>query len=126
MILSYNSDKCVTCHNSGLGKYFQVFFRLLLHSVYIDGNVLVASLVEKTRLLLQEEKRCRRYNGPGYDKRYIMVILIKNLDYVASAKYDNLRAFPENLKHLLLILTNIWRFKATDVIRFKTCRQKER
>ena len=25
MKLSYNSDKCVTCHNSGLGKYFQVF-----------------------------------------------------------------------------------------------------
>ena len=25
MMLSYNSDKCVTCHNSGLGKYFQVF-----------------------------------------------------------------------------------------------------
>ena len=25
MMLSYNSDKCVTCHNSGRGKYFQVF-----------------------------------------------------------------------------------------------------
>ena len=47
-----------------------------------------------------------------------MVILIKNLDYVASAKYDYLRAFPENLKHLFSILTNIWRFKATNVIRF--------
>ena len=73
----------------------------------IDGNVLVASLVEKTRLLLQEAKGCRRYNGPGYDKRYLMVILIKNLDYVASAKYDYLRALPENLKHLFSILTNI-------------------
>ena len=79
--------------------------------MYIDGNVLVASLVEKTRLLLQEAKGCRRYNGPGFDKRYLMVILVKNLDYVASAKYDYLRAFPENLKHLFSILTNIWTFK---------------
>ena len=63
--------------------------------MYIDGNVLIDSLVEKTRLLLQEANGCRRYNGPGYDKRYLMVILIKNLDYIASAKYDYLRAFPE-------------------------------
>ena len=96
MMLSYNSDKCVTCHNSGLGKYFQVFQAGTSWCVYIDGNVLVASLVEKTRLLQQEEKGCRRYNGPGYDKRYLMVIIIKNLDYVACAKYDFLRAFPEN------------------------------
>ena len=94
------------------------FFRLVLHDVYIDGYVLVASLVEKTRLLLQEAKGCRRYNGPGYDKRYLMVILIKNLDYVACAKYDYLRAFPENLKHLFSIMTNIWRVKATNAIRF--------
>ena len=103
-------------------KVFPSFFRLVLNCVYIDGNVLVASLVEKTRLLLQEAKGCRGYNGPGYDKRYLMVILIKNLDYVASAKYDYLRAFPENLKHLFSILTNIWRFKTTNVIWFKTCR----
>ena len=90
--------------------------------MYIDGNVLVASLVEKTRLLLQDAKGCRRYNGPGYDKRYLMVILIKNLDNVPSAKYDYLRAFPENLKHLFSILTKIWRFKATNVIWFKMCR----
>ena len=45
------------------------FFRLVLNGVYIDGNVLVASLVEKTRLLLQEAKGCRRYNGSGYEKR---------------------------------------------------------
>ena len=102
------------------------FFRLVLNGVYIDGNVLVDSLVEETRLLLQDAKGCRRYNGPGYDKRYLMVILIKNLDYVASAMYDYLRVFPENLKHLFSILTNIWRFKATNVIWFKTCRQKER
>ena len=70
------------------------FFRLVLHGVYIDGNVLVASLVEKTRLLQQEAKGCRRYNGPGYDKRYLMVIIIKNLDYVACAKYDYLKTFP--------------------------------
>ena len=75
------------------------FFRLVFNGVYIDGYVLVASLVEKTRLLLQEVKGCRRYNGPEYDKRYLMVMLIKNLDYVASAKYYYLRAFPENLKH---------------------------
>ena len=55
-----------------------------------------------------------------------MVMLIKNLDYVASAKYDYLRAFPVNLKHLFSILTYIWRFKATNVIRLKTCCQKER
>ena len=36
------------------------FFRLVLNGVYIDGNVLVASLVEKTRLLLQEAKGCTR------------------------------------------------------------------
>ena len=102
------------------------FFRLVLNGGYIDGNVLVASLVEKTRLLQQEAKGCRRYNEPGYDKRYLMVILIKNLDYVVSVKYDYLRAFPEYLKHLFSILNNIWRFKATNVIRFKTCRQKER
>ena len=77
MMLSYNSVKCVTCHNSGLGKYFQVFFRLVLNGGFIDGNVLVASLVEKTRLLLQEAKGCRRYNESGHDKRYLMVILIK-------------------------------------------------
>ena len=78
--------------------------------------------------MLSRAKGCRRYNGPGYDKRYLMVILIKNLDNVAfaSAKYDYLRAFPENLKHIFSKLTNKWRFKATDVIRFKTCRQKER
>ena len=84
--------------------------------MYIDGNVLVVSLVEKTRLFLQEAKDGRRFNGPGYDKRYLMVILIKNLDYVASAKNDYSRAFPENLNHLFSILTNIWRFKATNVI----------
>ena len=68
MMLSYNSVKCVTCHNSGL-ESISKFFRLVLNGVYIDGNVLVASLVKKTRLLLQEAKGCRRYNGPGYDKR---------------------------------------------------------
>ena len=55
-----------------------------------------------------------------------MVMLIKNLDYVASAKYDYLRAFPENLKHLFSISTYIWKFTATNVIRLKTCCQKER
>ena len=39
-----------------------------------------------------------------------MVILIKNIDYVASAMCDYLKAFPGNLKHLFSILTNIWRF----------------
>ena len=88
--------------------------------MYIDGNVLVASLVDKTKLFQSEAKGCRRYNGPVYDKSYLMVILIKNLDYVASEKYDYSRAFLENLRHLSSILTNIWRFKATNVIRFGT------
>ena len=53
-----------------------------------------------------------------------MVILIEILDYVACAKYDYLRAFSENLKHLFSILTNIWRFKATNVIRIKRAVKK--
>ena len=48
-----------------------------------------------------------------------MVILNQNLDYVANATYDYLRAFPEILKHLSSILTNKWRFKATNVIQFR-------
>ena len=55
MMLSYNSVKCVICHNSGL-ESFPRFFRLVINGVYIDGSVLVASLVGKTRLLLQEAK----------------------------------------------------------------------
>ena len=39
----------------------------------------------------------------------------QNIVNVASAKYCYLTAFPENLKHLSSILTNIWRFKATNV-----------
>ena len=68
-MLSYNSVKCVTCHNSGLGKYFQVF----------SGWYLTVCILMVMFWLLH-------YNGPGYDKRYLMIILIKNLDYVASAK----------------------------------------
>ena len=98
MMLSYNSVKCVTVITVVL-ESISKFFRLVLNGVYIEGNVLVASLVEKMRLLLQEAKWCRRYNGPGYDKRYLMVILIKYLYHVASAKYDYLSAFLENLKH---------------------------
>ena len=37
----------------------------------------------------------------------------QNLAIVATAKYNLLRAFPENLKQLSSILTNIWRFEAT-------------
>ena len=55
MMLSYNSVKCVICHNSGL-QSISNFFRLVINGVYIDGGVLVASLVGKTRLLLQEAK----------------------------------------------------------------------
>ena len=36
----------------------------------------------------------------------------QNLAYVASAKYYLLGAFPEILKQLSLIFTNIWRFEA--------------
>ena len=47
-----------------------------------------------------------------------------NLASVAEAKYYLLRAFPERLKWLSSILTNIWRFEATYVIRFGTSRSK--
>ena len=60
MMFSYNSDKFVICHNSGL-ESISKFFRLVINGLYIDGSVLVASLFEKTRLLLQEAKCCRRY-----------------------------------------------------------------
>ena len=60
MMLSYNSVKCVICHNSGL-ESISKFLKLVINGVYIDGSVLVASLVGKTRLLLQEAKGCRRY-----------------------------------------------------------------
>ena len=40
----------------------------------------------------------------------------QNLANVAAAKYYLLRAFPENLKQLSSIFTNIWRFEATYVI----------
>ena len=42
-----------------------------------------------------------------------MVVLL-----VAPAKYHLLGLFPENLKQLLSILTNIWWFEATYVIWF--------
>ena len=46
-----------------------------------------------------------------------MVVFIKNLANVAALMYYLLRAFPENLKELSWILTNIWRFEATYVVR---------
>ena len=55
MLLGYNSIKSVICHNSGL-ESISKFFRLVFNGVYIDGSVLVASLVGKTILLLQEAK----------------------------------------------------------------------
>ena len=55
MMLSYNSVKCVTVITVVL-ESISKFFRLVLNGVYIEGNVLVASLVEKMRLLLQEAK----------------------------------------------------------------------
>ena len=39
---------------------------------------------------------------------------------VVSVKYYHLRAFSENFKQLSSILTNIWRFEATYVIRLGT------
>ena len=54
-MLSYNLVKCVICNNSGL-ESISKFFRLVINSVYIEGSDLVASLAEKTRLLLQETK----------------------------------------------------------------------
>ena len=44
--------------------------------------------------------------------------VFQNLTNVASAKYYLLRAFPENLKELSLILKNICRVEVTYVIRF--------
>ena len=70
MMLSYNSVKCVICHNSGL-ESISKFFRLVINGVYIG-----CFLVGKTRLLLQEVKRMYKVYGPGYDKRYLMVIFI--------------------------------------------------
>ena len=67
MMLSYNSVKCVICHYRGL-ESISKFFRLVINEMYIDGSVLVASLVGKTRLLLQGAKRCRRYMGQGMTK----------------------------------------------------------
>ena len=44
----------------------------------------------------------------------------ENLANVAALMFYLLRAFPENLKQLSSILTNIWRFEATYVILFGT------
>ena len=57
--------------------------------------------------------QCIYIYGPEYDKRYLWLGYL-----VAPAKYHLLGSFPENLKHLLSILTNIWQFKATYVIWF--------
>ena len=52
-MLSYNSVKCVICHNSGL-EGISKFFRLVNNGVYVDCSALVASLVGKTRLLQKD------------------------------------------------------------------------
>ena len=57
MTLSYTSVKVVICHSSGLESISKLFM-LVINGVYIDGSVLVASLVGKTRLILQEAKGC--------------------------------------------------------------------
>ena len=44
----------------------------------------------------------------------------QNLASIAAAKYYLLRAFPQNLNRLSSILTTIWRFEATYVIRLGT------
>ena len=49
-------------------KYIFKFFRLVINGVYIYGSVLVASLVGKTRQLLQEANGCRRYMGQDMTK----------------------------------------------------------
>ena len=53
LMVSYNSVKCVICHNSGLESTSK-FSGWLLTGVDIGSSVLVASLVGKTRLFLQE------------------------------------------------------------------------
>ena len=60
MMLSHNSVKRVLCHYRGL-ESISKFVRLVINGVYIDGSVLVASWVGKTRLLLQEAKGYRMY-----------------------------------------------------------------
>ena len=91
-MLSYNSVKWIICHNSDL-ESISKFFRLVINGVYIDGSVLVASLVGKTSQLLREAKGCRRYMGQDMSKGYLMVMSIKNLVYAVSVKYYLSRAF---------------------------------
>ena len=76
MMLSYNSVKCVICHNSGL-ESISKFFRLTINGVYIDGSVLVASMVGKARLLLQKAKGCRWYMGQDMTKGILWLYLSK-------------------------------------------------
>ena len=78
-MLSNNSFKCVICHNSGL-ESISKFFRLVITGVYIDGSVfvLVASLVGKTRQLLQEAKGSRRYMGQDMKKGVLWLGPSKN------------------------------------------------
>ena len=56
--------------------------------------------------------------GPRYDKKVPYGIDNKTLANNSSAKYYLLRAFPEFLKQLSSILTNILRLEPTHVIWF--------
>ena len=47
----------------------------------------------------KKQKDVEGIMGQDMTKGTLWLCLSKNLDYVASAKYDYLRAFPENLKH---------------------------
>ena len=60
-MLSYNSIKCQLYDIIAVLKVFQSFFRLVINSMYIERSVIVASLIGKTRLLLQEKKRMKVY-----------------------------------------------------------------
>ena len=74
----------------------------------------------------REEGTQRRYNPNSYSTIYMGQYMTKvpygcvhqNLANVAAVKFYLLRAFPENLNQLSSILTKIWRFEATYVIRF--------
>ena len=72
MMLSYNSVKCVICHNSGL-ESISKFFRLVINGVYIG-----CFMVGKTRLLLQEAKGCIRYMGQDMTKDTLWLYLSKS------------------------------------------------
>ena len=88
---------CVICHNSGL-ESISKFFSLVINGVYINGSVVVASLIGKTRLLLQEENGCRMYmyficlSNISVQQHIISTVKAPNiahLSFLTSIGYNN-------------------------------------